>query len=123
MSEHRERIKKVLRNKRQQYNIGMMMLIVEGYRDALNCKHPLIRSDAFREVVYSKAACDDILRLLKEAFDLPFEVTALDVLEQYTKNMKQYAAEHDDKEHAECFAHAASIGEYFIEQYWFNVND
>lgn len=123
MSEHRERIKKVLRNKRQQYSIGMMILIVEAYRDTLNLKHPLIRSNSFREVTYSKAACDDILRLLKEAFDLPFEVTALDILEQYTEKMKQYASEHDDKEHAECFSQAASIGEYFVEQYWFNVNN
>lgn len=123
MSEHRERIKKVLRDKRQQYNIGMMMLMLEGYRDTLNYKHPLIRSDAFKEVTYSKAACDDILRLLKEAFDLPFEVTALDVLEQYIKNMNQYAADHDNKEHARCFIQAARVGEWCIEQYWFNINN
>lgn len=97
-----------------------MIFIVETYLSALKLKHPPIRSNKFSEVAYSKAACEEILGLLKSSGDLPFEITVLDILEQYVDRMKHFAAEHQDKNHIDCFMQAAFLGEYFIEQYWFN---
>lgn len=98
-----------------------MIRIVEAYRSKLDYTHPLIRDSRFRENAYAKFACDEILRALKSSGDLPFDITVLDVLEQFVERMKLYGAEHDKTHgHHECFTTAAFIGEFFIEQYWFN---
>lgn len=97
-----------------------MILIIESYLDMLDYKHPPVRSEKFWEITWTRAACAEMLRLLKSSGDLPFKMTALDILEDYTEKMKKFAAEHKDRAHAGCFAQAAFMGEYFIEQYWFN---
>jgi hypothetical protein len=115
-----ERTRKEARKIRRDIDISTMILIIESYLDMLDYKHPPVRSEKFKEVSYSRASCEEILGLLKSSGDLPFETTALDILEQYVDKMKHFAADHEDKKHSECFAQAAFIGEYFIEQYWFN---
>lgn len=105
---------------RRDYEVSTMIFIVESYLEALNLKHPPIRSDKFKEVAYSKAACEEILARLKASGDLPFNMTVLDILEQFVDKNKHFESEHKNKQHADCFMEAAFLGEYFIEQYWFN---
>lgn len=108
------------RKLRRDYEVSTMIFIVESYLGALKLKHPPIRSNKFSEVAYSKAACEEILARLKASGDLPFEMTVLDILEQFVDKNKHFASEHKDKKHVDCFMEAAFLGEYFIEQYWFN---
>lgn len=108
------------RKLRRDYEVSTMIFIIESYLEALKLKHPPIRSNKFMEVAYSKAACEEILARLKASGDLPFEMTVLDILEQFVDKNKHFAAEHLDKKHTDCFIEAAFLGEYFIEQYWFN---
>lgn len=95
-------------------------MIIEAYRDKLDYIHPVIRSIKFLENAYSKWACDEILGELKNSGDLPFDMTALDILEGFVEKAKKMSSEHRAEEHRFCFNQAAIIGEYFIEQYWFN---
>lgn len=97
-----------------------MIMIVESYLEMLNCKHPPIKSSKFEEVAYSKMACEEILARLKASGDLPFEMTVLDILEEFVDRMKHFECEHENMQHKTCFMEAAFLGEYFIEQYWFN---
>lgn len=115
-----ERTREAAKKVRRDYDVAAMIRIVEAYRDKLDYSHPPIRSDKFRERSAYKWACDEILGQLKSSGDLPFDVTALDILEQFASKMKRYHAEHEDKDHADCFTNAGFLAEYFIEQYWFN---
>lgn len=112
----REAAKKV----RRDYDVAAMIRIVEAYRDKLDYSNPPIRSAKFQERAAYKWACEEILGQLKNSGDLPFDVTALDILETFADKMKRFQAEHGDKDHAECFTNAGFLAEYFIEQYWFN---
>jgi len=115
-----ERTREAAKKIRRDYDVAAMIRIVEAYRDKLDYTHPPIRSDKFRERAAYKWACDEILGQLKSSGDLPFDVTALDILEQFASKMKRYHAEHEDKDHADIFTNAGFLAEYFIEQYWFN---
>jgi len=105
---------------RRDYEVSKMIFIVESYLEALKLKHPPIRSNKFTEVAYSKVACEEILARLKASGDLPFNMTVLDILEQFVERNKRFTSEHPNKQHSDCFMEAAFLGEYFIEQYWFN---
>ena len=116
----KERIREAVKKVRRDYDMAAMIRIVEAYRDKLDYAHPPIRTNKFLENVYSKVACEEILKRLKASGDLPFNITALDILEQYVDQMKHFESEHPNKQHTNYFIEAAFIGEYFIEQYWFN---
>lgn len=115
-----ERTREAAKKVRRDYDVAAMIRIVEAYRDKLDYTHPPIRSAKFQERAAYKWACNEILGQLKSSGDLPFNVTALDILEQFVDKNKHFASEHKDKKHADCFMEAAFLGEYFIEQYWFN---
>lgn len=115
-----ERTREAAKKVRRDYDVAAMIRIVEAYRDKLDYTHPPIRSDKFRERAAYKWACNEILGQLKNSGDLPFNITALDILEQFASKMKRYRAEHEDKDHADVFMNAGFLAEYFIEQYWFN---
>lgn len=115
-----ERTASESRKIRRDYEVSKMIFIVESYLGALKLKHPPIRNNKFSEVAYSKAACEEILARLNASGDLPFDVTALDILEQFVDQMKRFECDHPNKKHTAYFIEAAFLGEYFIEQYWFN---
>ena len=116
----KERVRAAVKKIRRDYDVAAMIRIVEAYRDKLDYTHPPIRSDKFRERAAYKWACEEILGQLKSSGDLPFDITALDILEQFVEKNKHFCSEHPNKQHTDCFVDAAFLGEYFIEQYWFN---
>lgn len=92
--------------------------IVQTYLDKLEWQHPCIRSRAFLENSWSKWACKELLRDIYNMKELPFEITPLELLEQFRERMSSYACEHPNKEHAMAFVVAEETADYFIEEYW-----
>lgn len=55
--------------------------------DSIELKHPYHRTKQFKVNSYEKWACKEILREIQISEDLPYEVTALDILHNLKKKM------------------------------------
>lgn len=89
---------------------------VEEYLFELEWQHPFVTSDKFVNNSYSKWACKEILKEIKTVDDLPFKITPIQLLEEFSSKMKQYA--YMNSKNSLIFSAAAETAEYLIEQCW-----
>ena len=90
--------------------------ITSNYLDELSFMHPFVTSDKFIDNSYQKWACKEILKEIEYSKKLPFDLTAMSLLEQFIDKMKRYACM--NKNNSLIFTIAAETGEYLIEQCW-----
>ncbi|MBQ9250673.1 MAG: hypothetical protein IJ179_09950 [Oscillospiraceae bacterium] len=92
--------------------------MTQTYLDKLEWIHPIINSQKFLDNSYAKVACRRIIRELIESKDIPFNVTPLEVLQNFSDKMKRYACDMKNKELSFAFIQAAETAEYLIEEVW-----
>ena len=90
--------------------------IVENYQFELNWQHPFVTSDKFIDNSYSKWACKEILHEINGVDELPFNLTPIELLEEFSGKMKQYA--YMNSKNSLIFTIASETAEYLIEQCW-----
>ena len=89
---------------------------VEEYLYELSWQHPFVNSDKFVKNSYSKWACKEILREIDSSENLPFKVTPVELLDQFSEKMKEYA--YMNSKNGQGFVIAQETAEYLIEQCW-----
>ena len=92
--------------------------MTQTYLDKLEWIHPIINSQKFLDNSYAKVACRKIIRELIESKDVPFHVTPVEVLQNFSDKMKRYACDKKNKELSFAFVQAAETAEYLIEEVW-----
>ena len=92
--------------------------MTQSYLDKLEWMHPIINSQKFLDNSYAKVACKRIIRELIESKDVPFQVTPVEVLQNFSDKMKRYACDMKNKELSFAFIQAAETAEYLIEEVW-----
>lgn len=90
--------------------------MVRSYLDELEFNHPLVNSEKFIRVSHSRWACKELLRFIKETNNLPFELTSIEILNQFSDKMKSYA--YLNSKNSIPFAIAAETSEYLLEECW-----
>ena len=94
--------------------------MTQTYLDKLEWMHPVVNSQKFLDNSYAKVACRKIIQELIESKDVPFNVTPLEVLQNFSDKMKHYACDMKNKELSFAFVQAAETAEYLIEEVWLN---
>ena len=90
--------------------------IVKNYLDKLEYMHPLINSEKFIQNSHSKWACKELLRFIKESEQVPFHLTAYEILDGFIEKMRLYAGM--NSRNAEAFLIASDVGSYILEEMW-----
>ena len=90
--------------------------VTQNYLDRLKYTHPFVNSDKFTENSYSKWACEEILKVIDKADDLPFHLTPMELLEAFSSKMQNYAFM--NLKNALCFTIAQETAEHLIDECW-----
>lgn len=90
--------------------------LVQNHLDILEYKRPFVNSEKFVENSHEKWACKELLRFIEESERLPFSLTPIEILDQFTEKMKTYAFM--NSKNSLIFSVAQETGEYFIEESW-----
>ena len=90
--------------------------MVELYQDELRYMHPFVNSNKFADNSYRKWACGEILKEIEKTKDLPFDITPLQLLNQFADKMKRYA--YMNSKNSLAFTIASETAEYLIDEYW-----
>lgn len=90
--------------------------MIKNYYDKLCYIHPLIGSPKFMEISNQRWACLELLRELDNVDNLPFYLTPIELLQNFSEKMKLYAGKNEKA----CipFLEANNVAEYFIEECW-----
>lgn len=97
-------------------SISKLKKIVQNYYDELSFKHPFVNSDKFFQNSYSKWACKEILKDIDAVEAMPFDLTPIEILDQFSEKMKSYA--YKNSKNSLIFVIASETAEYLIEQCW-----
>ena len=93
-----------------------MERIVRNYYEKLSFMYPLIGSEKFITNANQKWACKEILREIDRLDLLPFNLTAFELLENFSEKMKLYAGKNE--RNSALFLDACNVAEYLIEEGW-----
>ena len=88
--------------------------IVRNHLDKLEYIHPFVNSDKFIQNSFSKWACKELLRYIKESEQVPFHLTPFEILDGFIDKMRSYAGMNTTN--AEPFLIAADTGSYLFEE-------
>ena len=90
--------------------------IIKNHYDKLCYIQPLIGSEKFVTNSYRKWACLELLREIEKSEGYPFQLTPIELLQNFSEKMKLYAG----KKERNCliFIEASNLAEYFIEESW-----
>lgn len=88
--------------------------MVQTYLDKCEYTKPLVNSDRFVDNSYAKWACKELLREIKKAKTLPFDLDLLEFLTNFSDKLKRYAAMNQNGSLG--FTLAAETVEYLIEE-------
>lgn len=97
-------------------SIPQLKKLVREYQDELSFIHPFVTSDKFTDNSYAKWACGEILKEIDKTAELPFRLTAIELLDQFSEKMKRYA--YMNSKNSLLFVIASETAEYLIEQCW-----
>ena len=90
--------------------------LASTYHEELSYTHPFVNSDKFVDNSYKKWACQEILKEIEFSKQLPFNLTPIQLLDQFSEKMKKYACM--NTKNSLIFTIASETAEYLIEECW-----